>query len=90
KYAQAEPLYVRALAIREQELGAQHPDTASSLNNLAELYRNQGKYAQAEPLYVRALAICESVLGQDHPSTQTVRANYASLLQTMRHDGETT
>jgi Flp pilus assembly protein TadD len=81
KYAQAEPLYVRALAIYEQQLGAEHPGTATSLNNLATLYRVQGKYAQAEPL-----AICEKSLGQDHPSTQTVRQNYAFLLQTMERE----
>jgi len=28
KHAQAEPLYVRALTIYEQELGPHHPDTA--------------------------------------------------------------
>ncbi len=57
KYEQAEPLYQRALAIAEQQLGAEHPDTAISLNNLAALYHEQGKYEQAEPLYQRALAI---------------------------------
>ena len=38
KYEQAESLYERALAIREQQLGPEHPDTATSLNNLAVLY----------------------------------------------------
>jgi tetratricopeptide (TPR) repeat protein len=56
-YAEAEPLYLRALAIREQHLGSEHPLTAISLNNLAELYRVQGKYEQAEPLYQRTLTI---------------------------------
>ena len=37
-YAKAEPLYRRALAIREKALGPEHPDTATSLNNLAGLY----------------------------------------------------
>ena len=32
-YAEAEPLYQRALAIREKALGPEHPDTAASLNN---------------------------------------------------------
>jgi hypothetical protein len=40
----AEPLYKRALAGREKALGAEHPDTLSSVNNLAELYRSQGLY----------------------------------------------
>ena len=33
-YAQAEPLYQRALAIREEILGLHHPIVAQSLNNL--------------------------------------------------------
>ena len=42
EYAEAEPLYRRALAIREKALGPEHPDTAHGLNNLAELYDTQG------------------------------------------------
>ena len=37
------------------------------LNNLALLYRNQGRYAEAEPLYMRSLAIWETALGSGHP-----------------------
>ena len=66
-YAHAEPLFERALAIGEKALGPDHPDVATSLNNLAELYRAQGAYARAEPLYERALAIWEKALGPDHP-----------------------
>lgn len=36
-YDEAEPLFTRALAIREKALGPEHPDVASSLNNLAVL-----------------------------------------------------
>ncbi len=38
RYAEAEPLHRRALAIREKALGPDHPDVAASLNNLASLY----------------------------------------------------
>ncbi len=41
-YGRAEPLYQRALAIREAALGKQPPDVATSLNNLAILYSAQG------------------------------------------------
>ena len=37
-YAQAEPLSERALAICEKALGPEHPETATSLNNLAALF----------------------------------------------------
>ena len=41
KYDDAEPLYKRALAIREETLGPRHPDVAGSLNNLALLLHSQ-------------------------------------------------
>src|SRR5260370_1130741 len=88
RYREAEPLLKRALAIREQQLGPQHPDTASSLNNLALLYRAQGKYEQAEPLLKRALAICEQQLGSEHPNTAIARENYISLLRAMGRQDE--
>jgi tetratricopeptide (TPR) repeat protein len=50
RYAAAEPLYGRALAIREKALGPGHPDVARSLNNLGDLYRLQACYADALPL----------------------------------------
>jgi len=56
-YAEAEPLYKKALAIRKNTFGPAHPDVGASLNNLAVLYSIQGRYADAEPLYERALAI---------------------------------
>ena len=35
QYVEAEPLMKRALAIDEKTLGADHPDVATALNNLA-------------------------------------------------------
>lgn len=63
RYAEAEPLYQQALAIRQQLLGPVHPGTAEILNNLAGLYQKQGKYSEAEPLYLRALDIREQHSG---------------------------
>ena len=82
KYAEAEPLYQRSLAIWEKALGPEHPDVATSLNNLAALYRAQGKYAEAEPLYQRALAIREKTLGPEHPDVATSLNNLAELYYT--------
>jgi len=55
KYSEAIPLAERALAIRKKVLGDNHPNVATSLNNLAALYESQGRYSQAEPLYRQAL-----------------------------------
>jgi hypothetical protein len=58
-----------------------HPDVASSLNNLAGLYDSQGKYSEAEPLYFEALAMSERVLGTNHPTTIIFRNNLQILQQ---------
>lgn len=84
RYAEAESLLQRALAICEQQLGPNHPNTAISLSNLGELYRAQGKYEQAEPLLQRALTTCEQALEPDHPHTQIMRENYAALLRAIK------
>ena len=88
RYREAELLYQRSLAIREQMVGASHPITASVLNNLAELYREQGMYREAEPFYQRALAIREQQLGASHPDTATSLNNLALLYQAQRKDAE--
>jgi tetratricopeptide (TPR) repeat protein len=79
RYHEAELLYRRALAIYEQQLGPEHPEIATSLNNLAALYRTQGEYEQAELLYRRALAIYEQQLGPEHSYTAMSLNNLAAV-----------
>ena len=78
-YAEAEPLSKRSLAIREKALGPDHPHVATSLNNLAVLYRNQGRYKEAEPPHQRALMIQEKALGPEHPDVAASLNNLAAL-----------
>lgn len=79
EYAQATPLAEQALNIRENIVGKEHPDTAASLNNLAELYRAQGKYTKLELLYQRSLEIFEKTYGKEHSSIATSLNNLAGL-----------
>ena len=65
EYSQAAAML--RLALEEAEANGDLADVATTLNNLALLYKNLGKYAEAEPLYSRALAIREKALGPDHP-----------------------
>jgi tetratricopeptide (TPR) repeat protein len=80
-YSSARPLFERALAINEKALGPDHPDTATSMNNLGYLLWAQGDQAGARPYYERALAIRERVLPRDHPDMATSLNNFAHLLQ---------
>ncbi len=79
RYAQAEPLFLRALALRESVLGPDHPAVVTSLNNLALLYKVQGRYSEAERLFRRGLEASERTQGREHPETLISVSNLANL-----------
>jgi CHAT domain-containing protein len=83
--AQAEALYLRALHIQEQTLGDTDLAVATTLNNLAGLYRRQGELAKAHPLYERSLQIREQRLGDNHPDVATSLNNLALLYQAQKN-----
>ena len=73
-------MYLQAIEIDKIALPENHPGIATHLNNLANLYRAQGKYEAAEPLFLQAIEICIQSLGEEHPNTQTVLKNYQIFL----------
>ena len=79
EYSKAKELFEKSLHIREEVLGKNHPTTATSYNNLAGVYVNQGGYLKAQVLYEKSLHITEEVLGQNHPDTATSYNNLASV-----------
>jgi hypothetical protein len=77
-----EPLYVRSLSIREQHLGADHPDTASSLNNLALLYGEWDATRRQNPCC--AIALDLGATARSRPShTASSLNNLAELYGAM-------
>ena len=74
------PLCSRVLEARERVVGREHPDTLTSVNNLALVLLTRGDYAAAEPLYRRALEARERVVGREHPDTLQSVNNLAGLL----------
>jgi len=54
---------------RKRVLGQEHPDTLTSVANLASTYRNQGRWKEAEELDVQVMETRKRVLGQEHPDT---------------------
>ena len=67
----------KALAIREKVLGYEHPDTATTYNNIAVIYNNLGEYNQALDWHEKALTIYEKILGFEHPDTAATYNNIA-------------
>ncbi len=81
-------LYSIAKAVNEQALdryvserGDEHPDTLTSMGNLAATLRAQGDYSGARELEERVLEVSQRVLGAEHPNTLTSMGNLALILK---------
>ena len=48
---------------RKRVLGLEHPDTLTSMANLALTYENQGRWKEAEKLGMQAMETRKRVLG---------------------------
>jgi CHAT domain-containing protein len=79
-YAKGIKLAEEALALSRKEFGDRDPYTLTSLNNLAALYRAQGRYREAEPLYREVLQTRREALGPRHPDTLKTQIDLAVLL----------
>ncbi|WP_158305812.1 tetratricopeptide repeat protein [Parvularcula bermudensis] len=77
KSSELEGLWRRALEITLAEFGEDHPDTATSYNNIAYNLNAQGRYGEAAPLLRQGLEIFQRVLGEDHPDTASSYNNVA-------------
>ncbi len=80
KFAQAQPLFEKALEIRRRLLTDEHPDTATACGNLAANLKALGKYAQAQPLCEKAMEVDRRLLTDEHPNTAHAYGNLAGVL----------
>ena len=74
----------QALTFLRQDRGPTHPDTLSSLNNLAATYLEMGRPADALPLFEEILREQQVQRGPDHPETLGAMNNLAATYQAMR------
>ncbi|MGT2503501.1 CHAT domain-containing tetratricopeptide repeat protein [Bradyrhizobium guangxiense] len=79
KYAEALPLAQAMVASLEKT--SNNRDLAAALNNLAQIYGDQGHDDQAEPLYKRAIALMEKGTGQGSVEIAPLLNNLAALYQ---------
>ncbi|RDL31839.1 uncharacterized protein BP5553_09241 [Venustampulla echinocandica] len=81
RWKEAEDLEVQVMETRKKVLGQEHPDTLTSIANLAATYWNQGCWKEAEDFEVQVMETSKRVLGQEHPNTLTSMTNLASTYQ---------
>ncbi|KAF9769126.1 hypothetical protein IL306_013511, partial [Fusarium sp. DS 682] len=88
KYKEAGAMHQQALGLRTEVLGAKHPDTLTSLNNLALVLSRQGKDEEAETIHRRTHDLFIEVLGTKHPDTLSSMINLACELCRQGKDKE--
>ncbi len=79
----------RAAELHRIHLGPEHPNTLSSMGNLAIALYHQGKYAEAQSLYEQTLEMCRRVLGPEHLRTLASMNNLAIALHEQGKYAET-
>ncbi|CAF4264442.1 unnamed protein product, partial [Rotaria sordida] len=67
EYLKALSSYERALEIQKIALPSNHPDLATSYNNIGLVYDNMGEYSNALSSYERSLEIRKIALPPNHP-----------------------
>jgi hypothetical protein len=55
---------MQVMGTRKRVLSQEHPDTLTSINNLASTYQNQGRWKETEELFVQVMDTGKRVLGQ--------------------------
>jgi tetratricopeptide (TPR) repeat protein len=83
KYKEAIPLAEEAVELARRVRGPEDTETATSLNNLGELYSNMHQYGKAEPPLQEALRIRQKALRPEHPDTAQSLDNLAELYRAM-------
>jgi len=79
-YEAAMALHQEVCDLRKRKFGAQHPDVAQTLTNMANLYQLMEQESDALPLYREALAIYEATLEPGDPLQGITSYNLAILL----------
>jgi len=79
RYAEAEPLYRRALAIRRKAFGDAHPMVAQAIGDLSEFLLRRGDTAQGLALSQQRLVILRHAYGDDHPVIAAATARVANV-----------
>ncbi|KAG8796158.1 hypothetical protein FRC12_003749 [Ceratobasidium sp. 428] len=81
QWREAEKLWVRVVEARKLALGERHPDTLTSMNNLAMSYQFLGRWDEAETQHRQVLEARKQILGERHPNTLTSMHNLAFTYQ---------
>lgn len=86
--AKAIELWEQGEAIMTAQLGVDHPETLTLMNNRGKALKDIGRLAESESLMRRVHETRSRVLGEDHPLTLVALNNLAGSVQKLGRDQE--
>ncbi|KAF8165871.1 P-loop containing nucleoside triphosphate hydrolase protein [Crassisporium funariophilum] len=84
-WSKTEKLGLEIMDVNKRILGADHPSTLISMENLAQIYSRQKQWAKAEELQEQVLDIKQGMLGANHLDTLRSMENLASTYSEQGH-----
>ena len=79
RWKEAEELDVQVMETKTRVLGAEYPDTLTSMNNLAFTWKGQGRVAEDIKLMEKCVQLQALVLGADHPHNTCSFISYTPI-----------
>jgi tetratricopeptide (TPR) repeat protein len=79
-YSKALEFFKKSLKIREKALPPNHPDLATSYNNIGMTYCNKNDYSKALTFLEKAITIWQTSLPPNHPDIETAK-NYIEIIK---------
>ena len=83
EYSKALSSYKQSLEIMKVVLPPNHPNLATSYNNIGSVYMNMGEYSKALSSYEQSLEIRKVALPPNHPDLATFYNNIGSVYMNM-------
>jgi tetratricopeptide (TPR) repeat protein len=77
----AESMYMESFMTQRHALGPYHPDTLTTLNNIAYMHKESGQYVLSAKEFREVLASRRRVLGPSHPLTIATANNLGAVLR---------
>lgn len=75
----SEQYFLNSLRIDSVVLGTNHPNFATHINNLGEMYRNTGQFDKAEQAFLKTMEIERTTFGENSPNLAITFHNLSLL-----------
>lgn len=74
--SEAQTLLLDAWTCQQTVLGAEHPETLTTMSRIAKLFQRQGRRQEAEQCYRDVVEMSIKSLGASHPRTEARLADF--------------